>query len=334
MKILVIGGTRFLGRAAVEAVLAAGHKVTLFNRGVSNPSLYPQVETIIGDRSVDLSLLKGRSWDAVIDTCGYVPRVVRMSASALSGSVGHYTFISTISVYSETWKTGIDENGVLGVLEDETTEEITGGAYGPLKALCEQAAEEAMPGRVLTIRPGLIVGPHDPTDRFTYWPVRVAQGGEVLAPDGPDYKCQVIDVRDLAEWNIRMIEAGKTGIYNGTGPQQPFKLGDFLSTCKTVSGSDAQFTYVPDDFLLEHEVVPWMELPMWIPAGFPEEGQGLMQVNVSKAVKDGLTYRSMAETVRDTLAFANSRPADHAWQAGLSADKEARVLNAWHEKNH
>ncbi|MCE5207811.1 MAG: epimerase, partial [Chloroflexi bacterium] len=208
MKILVIGGTRFLGRAAVEAVLAAGHKVTLFNRGVSNPSLYPQVETIIGDRSMDLSLLKGRSWDAVIDTCGYVPRVVRMSASALSGSVGHYTFISTISVYSETWKTGIDENGVLGVLEDETTEEITGGAYGPLKALCEQAAEDAMPGRVLTIRPGLIVGPHDPTDRFTYWPVRVAQGGEVLAPDSPDYKCQVIDVRDLAEWNIRMIEAG------------------------------------------------------------------------------------------------------------------------------
>jgi 2'-hydroxyisoflavone reductase len=332
MKLLIIGGTRFLGRAAVDAALAAGHTVTLFNRGKSNPDLYPQVETITGDRNEDAGALKGRTWDAVIDTCGYFPRAVRTTMQVLAGAVGHYTFISTISVYADTSKPGMAEDGPLAEVEDKTSENVN-EHYGALKALCEQAAEEAMPGRVLSIRPGLIVGPHDPTDRYTYWPVRVAQGGEVLAPENPEYKCQVIDVRDLAEWNIRMAEAGVTGIFNATGPEKPFDLGDLLVTCKEVSGSDARFTWVPDEFLVQQEVGPWMELPMWIPDGIPGLGKALMQVSVKKALKNGLTFRPMDAIVRDTLEFARTRPADYQLRAGIAPEKEARVLKAWHERN-
>ncbi len=332
MKILILGGTRFLGRAAVEAALERGFEITLFNRGQSNPELFPDVEKISGDRDTDLSLLKGRKWDAVIDTCGYVPRLVRKSAQALADSVDHYTFISTISVYANTHKIGTVEEDELGTLADESVEEITGESYGPLKVLCEQAVEEVMPGRVLTIRPGLIVGRYDPTDRFTYWPVRVARGGEVLAPDGPDYKLQVIDVRDLVEWNLRLVKAGVTGIFNGTGPAKPFTLGELLQTSREVSGSDATFTYVPEGFLLEKEVAPWMELPMWIPSNIDELGQGLMQVNVDKAVASGLTFRPLKDTVQDTLEFVKTWPADHQWRAGLNQEKESSILKAWKER--
>ena len=334
MKILILGGTRFLGRAAVEAALERGHEITLFNRGQSNPELFPDVEKISGDRDSDLSPLKNRKWDAVIDTCGYVPRLVRKSAEALADSVDHYTFISTISVYADSHKIGTVEEDEVGKLTDETVEEITGESYGPLKALCEQAVEEVMPGRVLTIRPGLIVGRYDPTDRFTYWPLRVARGGEVLAPDSPDYKIQVIDVRDLVEWNLRLVEAGVTGIFNGTGPEKPFTLGELLHTSREVSGSDATFTYVPEGFLLEKEVAPWMELPMWIPSNMDELGQGLMQVNVEKSVASGLTFRPLKDTVQDTLEFVKTLPADHTWRAGLSAEKESAVLKAWKEKQN
>ena len=185
MNLLILGGTVFLGRHLVEAALARGHAVTLFNRGQHNPDLFPEVERLRGDRDGDLQALEGRRWDAVVDTCGYVPRVVRASAEMLAPNVDHYTFISSISVYADTSKPGIDEQAPVGTLDDPTTEEVTGESYGPLKALCEQAAEAAMPGRVLNIRPGLIVGPHDPTDRFTYWVRRVAEGGEVLAPGNP-----------------------------------------------------------------------------------------------------------------------------------------------------
>ncbi len=330
MKILIIGGTRFLGRAAVDAALAAGHDVTLFNRGISNPELYPQVEKITGDRTVDASALKGRTWDAVIDTSGYFPRAVRLVTEALAGSVGHYTFISTISVYAETNEVGTTEDAPLAQVEDKTSEEFM-TYYGALKALSEQAAEDVLPGKVLVIRPGLIVGPHDPTDRFTYWPVRVARGGEVLSPSA-EYKSQIIDARDLAEWNIRMAEKGTTGIFNATGPEQPFEMGEFLVTCKETIGSDARFTYVPDPFLMQQEVGPWMELPMWIPEGIPELGPALMQVSVRKAVKNGLTFRPLSEIVRDTLAFAQTRPADYQLKAGISPEKEAKVLKAWHER--
>src|SRR5579863_2076845 len=235
MKLLILGGTVFLGRSIVEAALSRGHEVTLFNRGLHNPDLFPEVEKIRGNRNEDISLLQegDRHWDATIDTSGYVPRAVQASAEALVGRVHHYTFISSISVFADFSKDGIDEQSPVGTLEDETVEEVTNESYGPLKALCEQAAERAMPGRVLVVRPGLIVGPNDVTDRFTYFPYRVAQGGEMLAPGEPEQQTQFIDVRDLAEWIVRMVEAGKTGTYNATGPDYALTMEQFLAECKS-----------------------------------------------------------------------------------------------------
>ncbi|MCI0580200.1 MAG: SDR family oxidoreductase [Chloroflexi bacterium] len=323
MKLLILGGTLFVGRSLVEAALARGHEVTLFNRGQHNPELFPQVEKLRGNRDGDLEALKGRQWDAAVDTCGYVPRIVRASAELLAGAVNHYTFISTISVYADFSRPGINEDDPVGKLEDESVEEVNGETYGPLKALCEQAAEAAMPGRVLTVRPGLIVGPHDPTDRFTYWPWRVAQGGQVLAPGRPDHQAQIIDVRDLAEWNLRLIEAGQTGLYNATGPDYPLTLGQVLDTSRQVSQSDATFTWVDETFLLAAGVQPWIELPLWLPG---EEYAGLHHVEVGKAVAAGLTFRPLPDTVRDTLAWAQTRPADHQWRAGLPPEREQELL--------
>ncbi|WP_089717471.1 NAD-dependent epimerase/dehydratase family protein, partial [Candidatus Entotheonella palauensis] len=225
MQILMLGGTRFLGCHLVEAALNQGHEVTLFNRGQTHPGWFAQVERLQGDRDGDLSALEGRHWDAVIDTCGYVPRLVRASAELLAARVEHYTFISTASVYADPSRHGMDEESPVGTLEDERLEDVNGNTYGPLKVLCEQAAEAAMPGRVLTIRSGLIVGPFDPSDRFTYWPVRIAQGGEVLAPAGPGKRIELIDVRDLAEWIVRMAGARATGIYNASGAREALTMG-------------------------------------------------------------------------------------------------------------
>jgi 2'-hydroxyisoflavone reductase len=327
MKLLIIGGTIFLGRYLVEAAQARGHEVTLFNRGQHNPDLFAGVEKIRGDRTKaeDLAPLKGRRFDAVIDTCGYVPRVVRMSAEVLAEGTEHYTFVSTCSVYGEP-TTGPDESTPVVTLADPTVEQVTGETYGGLKALCEQAAEAAMPGRVLNVRPGLIVGPHDPSDRFTYWPVRVARGGEVLAPGRPDRPVQFIDVRDLARWHVRAAEARLTGIFNATGPVQPVPMEHLLATCRTATGSDARFTWVPDEWLLEQKVGPWMELPLWIPDGNMD---GFMHVQVGKAVAAGLTFRPLADTVRDTVTWAASRPADTQWRAGMKAEREAELLALW-----
>jgi 2'-hydroxyisoflavone reductase len=329
MKLLVLGGTVFLGRAVVEAALAAGHEVTMFNRGQRNPGLFPDVEKLRGDRGVDLSALKGRHWDLAIDTSGYVPRVVRASAELLADQVEHYSFISTISVYPDMATPGLDESAPVGKLQDETVEEITGDTYGPLKALCEQAADAAMPGRVLTVRPGLIVGPHDVSDRFPYWPRRVAQGGEVLAPARPDFPVQIIDVRDLASFTLRMAEARRTGIYNATGPDYGLTMAQALTTCREVSGSDATFTWVPEEFLLQQQVTPWMEMPLWV----PEASSGLGQVNVSKAVAAGLTFRPLAETARATLAWDRTREPVAERRAGMKPEKEQAILMAWHEQH-
>ncbi|HEU5370277.1 MAG TPA: NAD-dependent epimerase/dehydratase family protein [Ktedonobacterales bacterium] len=325
MKLLLLGGTVFLGRHLVEAAQARGHEVTLFNRGQHNAALFPDVEKLRGDRDGDLSALQGRRFDAVIDTCGYVPRVVRASAELLAGAVDHYTFISTISVFANTSKPGIDESGAVGKLADETTEEVTGESYGPLKALCEQAAERAMPERVLNIRPGLIVGPHDPTDRFTYWPHRVAQGGEVLAPGRPEYLVQFIDARDLAEWTIRMVEAKQTGTYNATGPDYPLTLGQVLEECKRQSGSDARFVWVDEKRLLDAGATPWMEVPLWIPESDPDAA-GFSAINCNKAFAAGLTFRPLGETIRDTLAWDATRPADVERKAGIKPEREAHYL--------
>lgn len=325
MKLLIIGGTRFLGRALVDEGLEAGHELTLFNRGLSNPGLYPDIEQIHGDRDGDLAALGGRRWDAVIDTSGYVPRVVRASATYLADAVEHYTFISSISVYAEPTPDNLDEDAPVATIPDETTEEITGESYGALKALCEQAATEATGGRALTVRAGLIVGPHDPTDRFTYWPVRVARGGEVLTPGKPGSGVQFIDVRDLARWILSATERRLAGPYNVTGPGHPMPLSLLLDMCREVAGSDARFTWVNDAILMARDVQPFTELPLWI----PEEMGGFDSANIDKALAEGLAFRPIAETVADTLAWANGRPDEYAWRGGLAADKEAALLAEW-----
>lgn len=330
MNLLILGGTVFLGRHLVDTALARGHSVTTFTRGEHPVPLDPAVEQLRGNRKSDLAALEGRVWDAVIDTSGYVPRELRLSTAALERT-GHYTFISTISVFKAFPQRGMDENGPLGTLEDPTVEEITGETYGPLKALCEQTLQKARPESALIIRPGLIVGPYDPTDRFTYWPHRVAAGGEVLAPGTPATETQFIDVRDLAEWTLRMSEAGQIGIYNATGPAQPLTMSALLDTCKSVSASDARFTWVPDAFLEEQKVGAWMEMPLWIPASDPDSA-GFSAVNCQKAIAAGLTFRPLAETVRATLDWDATRPADRAWKAGLTREREAEVLRAWHEQ--
>jgi 2'-hydroxyisoflavone reductase len=330
VKVLIIGGTRFLGRALVDSALVRGHDITLFNRGQSNPDLFPQVEKLRGNREneADLGVLAGRRWDVVIDTCGYVPRHVRNTAKRLADQVDRYMFISTISVYSDSRTPGQDETASLGMLQDDSTEEITGETYGPLKVLCERAAEGALPGRTLIIRPGLIVGPHDPTDRFTYWPVRLDRGGDVLAPGEPEVRTQIIDVRDLADWTIRMAEAKETGVFNATGPQGGLSMGEVIETCRHAASHPSSVIWVPEAFLVRQEVGPWMELPLWL----QEADRGLMAVKVNKAVQAGLTFRPLADTVRDTLVWAQTRLTDHQWRAGISPEKERQVLDAWKER--
>jgi 2'-hydroxyisoflavone reductase len=324
MRILIIGGTRFLGRHLVGAALARNHEITLFNRGKSNPDLFPQLETILGDRETDVEKLKGRIWDAVIDVAGYVPRIVRLSAEALEPNVSRYAFISSISVYQDFKKVGIDESDPVGKIEDETVEEITGETYGPLKALCEKAVQNLYGERALIVRPGLIVGPDDPTDRFTYWPVRVARGGDVLAPQKPEAPIQVVDVRDLADFIIKLIQENASGIYNATGPDYELTMGELLDVSKQVTGSDANFRWASVEFLNQNKVESWSDMPTWVPDD--EEGAGFSRLDVSKAIQAGLKFRALEETVRDTLEWAQTRPSDHAWRAGLTAEREAQVL--------
>jgi 2'-hydroxyisoflavone reductase len=325
MKILIIGGTRFLGRALVQAARAGGHELTLFNRGKTAPGLFPEAEQLTGDRAADLSPLKGRQWDAVIDTCGYEPAVVRSSARLLAGSVNRYVFISSVSVYADLGQPGATEEAPVAQLPAGADETFNIENYGALKALCEQAAEAALPGRVLQIRPGLIVGEYDPTDRFSYWPWRVAQGGEVLAPGRPAHPTQFIDVRDLADWTMRMVEAQQAGIYHATGPGAPLAMGSLLEACRQVSGSNARFTWLSEEFLLANSVQPWTELPLWLGESDPSVA-GMDQIDISKALKAGLTFRPLADTLQSTLAWINSRPASHEWRAGLSREREAELL--------
>jgi len=327
VKLLILGGTVFLGRHIVETALQRGHEIRLFTRGERNPDLFPDVEKLRGNRDGNLAPLEGRRWDAVIDTSGYVPRVVRASAELLRDAVGHYTFISSISVYAGFETAGMDETAPVGTLPDAGVEEITGETYGPLKALCERTVEKVMPGRALIIRPGLIVGPYDPTDRFTYWPRRVARGGEVLAPDRPDRATQFIDARDLAAWTVRMVEAGATGVYNATGPAERLTMGHLLDVCNAASGGGAVFTWVPEQFLLEAGIGPWIELPLWVPES---EGAGFDSVSIANARAASLVFRPLEDTVRDTLTWDAARPAETERRAGLDAEKERETLRRWH----
>jgi len=326
VQILIIGGTIFLGRHLVEAARERGHAVTLFNRGQHNPDLFPDVEKLRGDRDGGLDALRGRRWDAVIDTCGSFPRVVRASAELLADAVGHYTFISSMSVYADLSAPGIDEETPVGTIPDETVEAVTGETFGPLKALCEQAVEAALPGRTLIVRPGLIVGPHDPSNRFTYWPHRVAQGGDILAPGAPGQSLRfIVDVRDLAAWIVRMAEEAITGVFNAKGPNYLLTMGELLAACKVASGSDARFVWVSEEFLLEQGVGPWMELPLWLPASM----RAINGARGDKAFTAGLTFRPIAETVRDTLAWDATLPLDTERRASMAREREGELLARW-----
>lgn len=322
MRLLFIGGTKFLGRATVDEALRRGHEVTLFNRGATNPDLFPETEKLRGDRAADLSPLAGREWDAVIDPSGYVPHVVRASAEALAGSVGHYLFVSSISAYGDQSGPN-DEESATAELGDRPIDELVmdddGGNYGALKALCEQVVADVYPDRHTNVRSGLIVGAYDPTGRFTFWPHRFARGGEVLAPGPPERTVQFVDVRDLAAWMLDAVERGLTGTFNATNPGVPW--GDLLETARATTGADAALTWVSDDFLGEHEVGEWMELPLWLR---DPDWVGMHMADVTKALDAGLTFRPLEETIRETLELAE--PTE---DAGLKPERERELLRAW-----
>lgn len=337
MKLLILGGTRFLGRHLVTSAQARGHEVTLFNRG----NYATEVESIKGDRHTELHKLQGRRWDAVVDTSGHLPRAVRSAAEVLGDAVERYVFISTQNVYRDVSVPGIEETYPLRTLTSEQLERAnsidTSGQpsyaelYGGLKAFCEQAVEEVMPDRALIVRPGLIVGPDDYTDRFAYWPVRVARGGEVLAPGDPDRFIQLIDVRDLAEWTISMIERKSTGTYNANGLPNSLTMQHLLEECRSITGNEARFTWVTEDFLLQEKVAAWSELPLWLPEEAAPHLRGFMFISSKKAIAAGLTFRPLKQTISDTLTWHQTTQSDNTLKAGLDRDKEHVLLYKWHD---
>jgi 2'-hydroxyisoflavone reductase len=341
LRILILGGTGFTGPFQIQYALKRGHKITTFNRGKTHPGETPEgVEQLIGDRNGQLDALKNRQWDVVIDNPTSAPVWVRDAAQILKGNVDRYVFISTISVYADTSKPGTDESAPLAKYTGpdamkESRESIIASKfalYGPLKALSEQEAEKWFPKKTLIIRPGLIVGPRDETDRFTYWPMRVDRGGEVLAPGAPSDPVQFIDGRDLAEWTIRMVENGETGIYNATGPVKQLGIGDMIETVKSALSSSAKFTWVNADFLEAQKVAPWSDMPVWIPPRGEEAGGN--QISNKRALAKGLIFRALADTTHDTVAWFKSQPQDRQskLKAGLSPERETEVLAAWHKQ--
>jgi 2'-hydroxyisoflavone reductase len=336
MKLLILGGTLYLGRHTVEAARARGHEVTLFNRGRTGPDLFPEVEQLRGDRDGDLGALQGRAWDAVIDPSGYLPGTVRASNAVLRDAAGHYTFISSINVYADRTRPGLAEEDALGTLPEGSPERVTGETYGPYKALCEREVVNAFPGRSAIVRAGLIFGPHDSTERSQYWPLRLAEGGEVLAPGRRARPVQLVDVRDLAAWFVHLAETRTHGTFNGTGPGQALTMEQFLATGRDATGSDARFTWMDDTFLLEQQVGPYSEMPLWV----PEENHAFESVNVTRAVAAGLAFRPLADTLRDTLAWARTLPPGPRERrvqgvsipAAMTREREAGLLRAWRER--
>ncbi len=341
LSILVLGGTGLIGPPMVAHAIERGHEVTLFNRGKTNTQLFPDLEKIQGDRNDDLSALAaaieaGRKWDVVIDNTAMIPRWVQESAGLLKNSAGLYLYTSSISAYADASKPGQDETAPVGQISDDetaavkTNRDITGENYGPLKARCEKAAEDAFPGHCIVVRPGLIVGPGDYSDRFTYWPVRIHRGGEVMAPGNPTDPVQFIDCRDLGEWYIRLVEDNAVGVYNGTGPASALSIAEMLYGIRATTSAAVSFTWVPTDFLKEHDVAEWSEMTVWLP---PEgEDAGISSVSIARAIAAGLTFRPLATTAFDTVEYWNSLPEDRraAPRAGLDPDKEKAVLAAWH----
>jgi len=343
LKILVLGGTGLIGPPMVEYALARGHELTLFNRGKTNTHLFPDVERIKGDRNDDISALQeavagGRRWDAIIDNTASLPRWVSESAGLLAEAADLYLFTSSISAYADSSIPGADETAAVGQIspEDEalvkTTKDITGENYGPLKARCEEEARAAFPDKAIVVRPGLIVGPGDYSDRFSYWPIRIFRGGEVMAPGNPEDPVQFIDCRDLGEWYIRLVENKATGTYNGVGPRSPMSIAGMLYGIRAAVDNEISFTWVKADFLEEHEVQPWMHMTVWVPP--VGEYAGFSSSSIQRALDAGLNFRPLANTAKATMDYWNSLPEERRGKprAGLPAEKEKEVLAAWHAK--
>jgi len=333
MDLLILGGTRFLGRAFVTTALAHGHTVTLFNRGRTDPHAFPQVETITGDREVDLSALSGRNWDAVIDTSAYAASTARRSAEALSDHADRYVFISTISVYADAKTPNFDESYPLAVMSEEDAAMITGNAdvnakkqfYGPQKVLCERVVTHVFGEQALIVRAGLLIGPYDVTDRFGYWVRRVAEGGEMLVPDTPDQRWQLIDARDLAGWALAMLAKRRGGIFNVTGER--LRMADILETCRRLSGSDVHAVRVSERFIADEQIGEWDNLPLWIPSDSVDYA-GLWACNIDKALSSGLTLRPISDTIYDSLAWDAARD----WPKlalGLTRAREQELMTTW-----
>ncbi|HEY2510207.1 MAG TPA: epimerase [Polyangiaceae bacterium] len=331
-RLLILGGTGFAGPPIVTAARARGHTVTLFNRGKSNPGLFPDVETILGDRQTQLDLLKGRDWDAVIDTWAPGPTLVSRAAELLKDHVGHYLFLSTISVY-KLGRDPIDETSPVLTLPPGMTvkdiKKIDEKVYGPVKALAEQAAEAILPGRATSVRAGVIAGRGDPTDRFLYWPLRMSQGGEMIAPGSPDDRMTFIDVRDLGEWFVTLVENKTMGVFNAVGPSSPV-LGAVLGEIQGAVGPNAKLTWIDQAWLDHAEVGGWGDFPLAVPSSADDAGFG--KVSAARAMAKGLKFRPVADTARDALAWFRSQPEARRAQErpGLTPAKEADLLRRWH----
>lgn len=337
LKILILGGTRFIGLHMTSLALERGHQLTFFNRGKTHTDKFPEIERIKGDRNGEIDGLKDRKWDVVIDNSGYVPRHARLSAGLLAPNVRQYIFISSISVYPN-FAEPRDEKSAVGKLKDETVEKVDGETYGPLKALCEQAVEKAMPGRTCVIRPGLIVGPDDNTDRFTWWPARAARGGEFIAPGSPGDAFQIIDVRDLAAFTIKVAEENVTGTYNLVSNPNGFKFGELTNACIAAANEQAKpataptATWIPADFLEAQKVEPWSEMPVWLPPKGDEAA--FAGTSNAAALAKGLKISPLEKTVDDTMAWHLARPAEERekLKSGIAPEKETAVLAAWKAK--
>jgi 2'-hydroxyisoflavone reductase len=318
MKLLVLGGTKFLGRHTVDAALAGGHEVTIFTRGKTNPELYPDVEHLVGDRDGALDALAGRSWGGVVDTSGYVPRIFRQSVELLRDAVERYLFVSSISVYGD-FREPVTEATPVAELEDPASEDVEAD-YGALKAACESVLHDVFGDRGASVRAGLIVGPFDPTDRFTYWPRRLAEGGDVLAPGDPTAPVQFIDARDLGAWLVRLAERGPGGVFNASGPAEPLTLGALLDEANDAIGAGARLVWTDEQRILDAEVQPWMELPLWIPG---DEYGGMQRADIRRALAAGLTFRPVRDTVLDTLAWSRETGEQ---RPTLSREREREIL--------
>jgi len=332
LRMLVLGGTGFIGPHFVEHAISRGHTLTLFNRGRTNADLFPDVEKLTGDRNGDLESLRGRTWDAIVDIPATNPKWVRDSAQFLKDSADVYFFTSTRSVYSDFSKIGMDIEGPVYDADPAAIDEGRNLPYGPSKVLCERETRLAFPNRNIIVRPGLIVGPGDDTDRFTYWPARIDRGGEVLAPGGQDNPVMFIDVRDLAEWYVHLLEQQSRGTFNALGPEAPLSYAELLYGIRAVTSTPLSFTWVDTDFLLDRDVRPYTQLPLWMPAR--GNRVGFNRFDLTRSLQAGIKYRPLAVTAHDTLEYHYTRSPERraSLRNGLPEERERELLAAWHAR--